>query len=512
MKLRDYQERAITMVRKSFSEGNRKIMIYLATGGGKSVIFGKLSSNLYKNKKRTIFIVKRRQLIFQAQKHLTSWGIDCGTVIAGKKIIKGKDFYVCSIDTVRARIKSGSIDFLKDFDAVIVDECHDCTSQSYISFFDFVGNDKIYIGLTATPFEVGKKIHSFWDSCEKPIEVHELRDMGYLTDARVFMSKSVDTSSLKVQGNGDFKNSEAYDIMKDKFVVGNVIKEYKEKGQNKPAILFAVNVEHSKLMAEAFIEEGINAIHCDANTPQKERDNAIKMLSNGEIKVLCNVNIFSTGVDIPQAEIGIMARPTASEILYIQQLGRLLRPCKICLKCKTQRGAEANCHICGSSEKSYEKKYAVILDHGENTNRLGLPFEVRSAVLKESDKKKSDKLPDDVKLIRVRECLKCFASNPIGSKICLHCGSTLGSSIQNEIKTKDGILVEVTEDGLYNMQKKQAIEEKKKIEAIRFQRDFKPMWVNFQLAKKYKRNPKPIQDLIPAWIYKKLVLGELDLK
>ncbi|MEE4245211.1 MAG: DEAD/DEAH box helicase family protein, partial [Kangiellaceae bacterium] len=304
--LRDYQDKAIDMARQEYANKLKKIMIWLATGGGKSVIFGKLINSLYTNNKKILFVVRRRQLIFQAQKHLISWGVDCGTVIAGKKIQLGKDAYVCSIDTIGARMKGGSIDFLKEFDVVVVDECHDCTSPTYHRFFDFVGHDKLYFGLTATPFEVGNKVHDFWQSCVKPIEVHELRDRGYLTDAAVYMSHCVDTSDLKAQATGDFKNAEAFSKMSEHRVVGDIVKEYQRLGKNKSAILFAVNIIHSKMMADAFNESGIPAIHCDQSTPQKERDEAIKKLSSGEIKVLCNVNIFSTGVDIPQAEVGIM--------------------------------------------------------------------------------------------------------------------------------------------------------------------------------------------------------------
>lgn len=514
-KLRDYQEKAITMARESFIGGSRKVMIWLATGGGKSVIFGQICQSLNKNHKKTIFIVKRRQLIFQAANQLKSWGLNVGSVMAGEKLEPEKNVQVCSIDTIVARIKSGKIDFLKDFDTIVVDECHDTTSPSYMKFFEFVGLDKLYFGLTATPFEVGSKVHDFWDDCVKPIEVHELRDRGFLTDAVVYMSHAVDTSDLKATKSGEFKDKDAYEIMAEKRVVGNIVEEYKRLGKNKAAILFAVNVNHSEMMAEAFNEADIPAIHCDANTKQKDRDEAIEKLSSGKIKVLCNVNIFSTGVDIPQAEVGIMARPTASEILYIQQIGRLLRPYKVCKKCRTERGAENSCHNCNSSETSYVKERAIILDHGENTGRFGLPFDVREAVLSDKDlgdkKKKKPKESDDIKIIRVRECKSCFASNPLKAKDCLYCGDPLSSAEHKEIKTTDGTLIECTPEAYFELQKKNARAVLNQLKATQLQRDFKPAWVHFQLAKKFKSNPRCIQDLIPKWIYSKLVLGELDL-
>lgn len=512
--LRDYQENAISMARAEFSKGLTKIMIWLATGGGKSVIFGQIAYNLNQAQKRTIFVVRRRQLIFQAQQHLINWGLNVGVIIAGKKIDADKPVQVCSIDTIRARMKSGEMDFLKEFDAVIVDECHDCTSPTYQKFFEFLGTNKIFFGLTATPFEVGNKIHDFWDSCVKPIEVHELRDRGFLTDATVYMSHTVDTSSLKAQATGDYKNKEAFDMMAEKRVVGNIVEEYQRLGKNKAAILFAVNIEHSEMMAEAFNKEDIPAIHCDQSTPQGERDEAIRKLSNGEIKILCNVNIFSTGVDIPQAEVGIMARPTASEILYIQQVGRLLRPYKVCSKCKTERGAEDRCHICGDSSTLYEKERAIILDHGENTSRFGLPYDIRDAVLTEEDlqikKGKKKQLPSDVKIIRVRECKKCFACNPLNAKVCLDCGEPLGSDKPREIKTTDGTLVECTPEAYFELQKKKAREEYRNLKSVQLQNDYKTTWVYFKLKDKFKNNPKCCQDIVPKWFYRTWITGGFD--
>jgi DNA repair protein RadD len=513
-KLRDYQNKAISMARSQFANGLTKIMIWLATGGGKSVIFGQLAYNLRKAEKRVIFVVRRRQLIFQAQKHLKSWGLNVGVVIAGKKVDPTKPVQVCSIDTIRARMNNGDLDFLKDFEAVIVDECHDCTSPSYHKFFEYIGMNKIYFGLTATPFEVGNKVHDFWQSCVKPIEVHELKEKGFLTDATVFMSHSVDTSGLKAQATGDYKNKEVFDMMAEKRVVGNIVEEYQRLGKNKPAILFAVNIEHSEMMAKAFNEAGIPAIHCDQSTPQGERDEAINKLATGKIKVLCNVNIFSTGVDIPQAEVGIMARPTASEILYIQQLGRLLRPYKVCGSCKTERGAEKHCHVCGSEKVQYNKEKAIILDHGENTGRFGLPFDIREAVLTEEDlqikKGKKREIPSDVKIIRVRECKSCFACNPLSAKVCLDCGEKLGSDNAREIKTTDGTLIECTPEAYFELQKKRARDEYNKLKSVQLQNDYKLTWVYFKLKDKFKNNPKPCQDIVPKWFYRKWVHGEFD--
>lgn len=529
-KLRDYQEKAIINSRISFSKGFSRILIYLATGGGKSVIFGQLISNLFKKDKKIVFVIKRRQLIFQARNHLESWGIHCGIIMGSEKMDITAPVQICSIDTVNARAKKGEIDFLKDFDFVVVDECHDTTADNYRSFFCFLEGipydkseflydldkyfKKTYFGLTATPFEVGNKVQDFWQEVVKPIEVHELRDRGFLTNAKVMMSHTVDTSSLKKTFSGDYKTADAFDLMKDKRIVGNVVDEYKKHGNNKAAILFAVNIEHSKLMAGAFNDAGIPAIHCDQATKQKDRDEAIRKLQDGEIRVLCNVNIFSTGVDIPQAEVGIMARPTASEILYIQQLGRLLRPFKICKKCGTERGAEANCNVCETEETSYTKGLATILDHGENTMRFGLPFEIRDAVISKdqlTDKKaKLPKESEGVKIIRSKQCKSCMAELTINESICPYCGSPVEVT-KRDLKEVDGTLVEVTEDGYKKLKIDNIKKTLKELKFIQIDRGFKKYWIYFQVVKKHKRDLDLMCFIpeIPKWVVKKAQAGEI---
>jgi RNA polymerase subunit RPABC4/transcription elongation factor Spt4 len=193
----------------------------------------------------------------------------------------------------------------------------------------------------------------------------------------------------------------------------------------------------------------------------------------------------------------------------------LLRPYKVCRKCNTERGAEKSCHVCGTTETSYEKEKAIILDHGENTSRFGLPFDVREAVLTKEDliakRGKKPKEDDGIKIIRIRECKKCFAANPLNAKICGECGEPLSSESQREIKTTDGTLIEVTPEAMESLQKKNARKVFNQLKATQLQRDFKQTWIYFQLAKKFKKNPKSCEDLVPKWFYKKWVTGELTL-
>ncbi len=317
---------------------------------------------------------------------------------------------ICSIDTIRARLNK--LEFLKEYDLIIVDEAHDTTSPTYNKFFDFMG-DKIYVGFTATPFKTGNKSLSFWDCFIKPIEPTELRDRGYLTDARVFAPEKMDLSGIKKVSTGDYNNKQLFAMASQTRVVGNIVETYKKYGRA-PAVLFGVNKAHSALMAHAFNSAGISATHIDEEHNSQERKKAVDDLKSGAISVLCNVNIFSTGIDIPSIRTIILARPTTSEILYVQQVGRGLRPYP-------------------------GKEYCIILDHaGNSVDRHGLPYDPREAELSDAPVKKSE----STKRI-CKTCSECFAILEISFSVCPYCDAELKK--ERQINFESGELKEIHE-------------------------------------------------------------------
>jgi superfamily II DNA or RNA helicase len=158
-------------------------------------------------------------------------------------------------------------------------------------------------------------------------------------------------------------------------------------------------------------------------------------------------------------EVGIGARPTDSENLYIQQTGRILRPYKICKKCGTEYGGDPTCYRCGSSETSYEKKEAILLDHGNNTTRFGMPYDIRHAELE----------PLDIKINQnrtksgIRTCPLCFGVMEAFFKTCYSCGYDFALSAtqnqENQIIVQAGELTEVDAESV-KLKKLQKLKER----------------------------------------------------
>ena len=501
---RPYQSRGLELTRKAYSDGMRKVLFFMATGGGKSIIFLHIIYNLLKGKKPVILVMRRRQLVFQAQKHFTRHGIDSSIVMGTTKgFDPNKDLQICSIDTI---IRRKDLVFLSRFFAVVVDEAHDTTSPSYKKFFSQL-KAEFYFGLTASPFVVGTKVHDFWDCCVKPIEVHELVKQGYLTDCSIFVPSEIDLSGIKITG-GDFHQGQLSDKMSELEVIGDVVESYQEFGKNYPAIFFGVNKEHSIKVCSEFNEVGIRAIHCDESTSQKDRDYALAQvkihLLSGEPFVLCSIMIFAIGVDCPELIVGLFGRPTKSEILAVQQWGRLLRPCRICGKCKTTYDNSPACPVCGYDKPWFIKDRAIFIDHANNIGfegqNHGHPFKVRHAVLRKEDKKKKEEL--EKYEFKIKTCKQCFAAYSANLTACPECGFS-NEKVERTIKKIDGTIVPYDE---LRTIKKRFLE----YEKIKLEKGLKPHFSYFKLYEDFGDVVYDYEELsVPDWIGKTVMKNKI---
>jgi superfamily II DNA or RNA helicase len=236
---------------------------------------------------------------------------------------------------------------------------------------------------------------------------------GFLSRYKLFVPSTVDMSNVK-KTMGDFNKKQVRNIVDKPTITGSAIEEYKKLGGRKKTVVFAASIEHSKHIVEQFISSGINAVHLDGETETKLRDETMQSFKEGKIDVISNVDLFGEGFDCPTIEVAILLRPTASTALYLQQVGRALRP-------------------------SPGKQWAYILDHVGNCQRHGLPDEFRDWSLEghSSKRTKSDST------VRVKICPKCFAAQGPGTS-CKYCGYffPINTRLQ-DIKQEKGELQEV---------------------------------------------------------------------
>jgi superfamily II DNA or RNA helicase len=224
-----------------------------------------------------------------------------------------------------------------------------------------------------------------------------LIDNGFLVPVRAFcpMQEKIDKAlaDVKVRA-GDFVESELSRAFNRKELIGDIVQTWKERASDRPTLVFAVDIAHSKSIIEDFVDEGIAAAHIDAYTKKAKRDEIIGQFKTGKIQVLSSVNVLGIGFDYPGASCGILARPTLSEALHMQQMGRIIRTAP-------------------------DKTDAVILDHAGNTLRFGLPqhFEVPGLGTGRHDTAKTKR-----KTKKLSTCKSCHAVLDPGTLTCPSCG------------------------------------------------------------------------------------------
>ena len=385
--LRTYQVSAKDTLYEKIRIGKRKVVVRSPTGSGKGLMMSDLVNDVHSMKMSTMTVMRRRDLIFQTRDNYNKYHRLNPSIIMGnaKGYDRNNPHQVCSIDTIRTRMALEHYEHLRHCRLYVIDEIQDTNSPTYQRFFRWVlevNPDAIFVGFSATPFTVGGKPLEFWEDEVISITPEEMMNQGFLVPVIHYAPEHrIDTAGLKLS-QGDYKEKDLFDRASESVIVGNIVTTWKKFGENRPSILFAVNKEHSMQMTTYFNMNGIPAIHVDESTSAIERKAAIEGLRSGKYKVMCNIETMTTGVDAPRLSCIILARPTWSEVLYVQMLGRVLRPCKVCADCGFEYGGEKKCIKCGSDIVSFEKTDAIILDHAANAERLGFTYDNRTSQIK----------------------------------------------------------------------------------------------------------------------------------
>lgn len=411
--LYDYQQKAVDEIRAHYARGTKRVLLHLATGGGKTHVFSHILKATAERGKKAIMVVRGRQLVDQASQRLFREGVRHGVRMANHW---NKDYsasvQVCSIDTLTAR---GN--FWPEADLVVIDEAHMATSKGYHELARRYA-DSFLLPVTATPYTKDPLRH-IADVIVHPISVRELMDMAIETNftrgliaPRYFAPSKPDLKGVKMSGD-DYSSVDLQERMNT--LTGDIILHWKKYAQNRPTILFACNISHSIALANSFRANGIGAEHIEGDNSFAERKAAISRLESGETKVLCNVGVLCTGVDIPFVGALIMARPTKSYNLYIQQAGRGTRPC-------VER----------------DKRDFILLDHAGNVLRHGFIDDEPEAWLDGKQKIQQE--------LTTKQCEGCYAIfESRGRSVCPECNAALRADVERETTPEqvDGVLAEM---------------------------------------------------------------------
>lgn len=321
MDLRPYQLEAIDGARQHFRQGKRKVLVIAPTGAGKTVMFAHVVARAIEKGSRALILAHRRELISQASGKLLALGVPHGIIQAGHPMSLHRPVQVASVQTLARRAGQ-----LTRVDLVVVDECHHLTAKNSYGELLKQWPQALLLGVTATPWRLdGQGLGDVFDSHVIARTPRELRDDGFLVPVGGWEYEAIDTSKARVS-KGDFVASDLQAAATSRRVVGDIVSEWLLHAGNVRTVLFALNVDHSQLMVAAFREAGVAAEHVDGEMPGDERDAVLARLRSGETRVVSNCNVLTEGFDCPEVACIVLARPTLSTALYLQMVGRGLRP------------------------------------------------------------------------------------------------------------------------------------------------------------------------------------------
>lgn len=389
--LRDYQEQAVSDTRLAFSEGYKAPCLVLSTGAGKTVCAGQIVHDAFHKGKSVVFVVHRQELAKQTYRTFKGYGLEPAFIMSGVKPDYNNRVQIASIGTLRNRLNK-----YREPDLIIYDECQHCMANQWLTIKQAWPNAKI-IGLTATPCRLdGKPLREFFDTLVVGPTTLDLINRGALTPYDYFAPSTIDTTGMK-HNKTDFTADALSFFSQKREIIGDNIKQYQKLANGKRNIVFACNVKHSLEIVKRYQDAGIPAAHLDGETPKAEREEILDKFSKGEILVLSNVELFGEGFDLPSIEVVSLLRPTLSTSLFLQQVGRALRPCP-----------------------ELGKERAIILDHVGNYERHGMPDDTRIWSLKGGLVKATSARPTEA-TVRVQRCPECFfAHSP--AHACPLCG------------------------------------------------------------------------------------------
>ncbi|MEJ8571263.1 DEAD/DEAH box helicase [Microbaculum marinum] len=408
--LRPHQIEAMSRLRQSLVGGRRRPMIQAPTGFGKTILAAAIVDGALRKGNRVTFVVPALSLIDQTVQSFWAEGIrDVGVIQANHEMTNAsRPVQVASVQTLQRRE-------LPEADVVVIDEAH----RWYQFYADWMARPEWsavpFVGLSATPWTKG--LGRYFDDLIVAATTAKLIDAGYLSPFRVFAPAHPDLTGVRTVA-GDYHEGDLSDAIDKPDLTADIVETWRKLGEDRPTLVFAVDRAHARHLAERFSETGVATAYVDAFTDSEERETIRRRFHAGDVQVVVNIATMIFGVDWDVRCI-VFARPTKSEMLWVQAIGRGLR---------TAPG----------------KADLIVLDHSDTALRLGLPTDIQHDRLNEG-RKGSSKCERERSVPLPKECPSCTFLKPPGLHTCPSCG--FAPERRTEVATGDGELVEIGKRG-----------------------------------------------------------------
>lgn len=411
--LHPHQESAIERLRQALRNGYRRPVLQAPTGFGKTVVAAHIVGSALDKNRRVIITVPALSLVDQTVREFHAAGLDdIGVIQADHRMTDySKSVQVASVQTLQRR-------GIPKADLVLIDECHRMSALYDKWFSDDEWAHVPFIGMSATPWTRG--LGRLYDTLIVAATTRDLIAKGFLAPFRVLApvgaAPKPDLTGVRTVA-GDFHEGDLSKAMQKRELVADIVKTWIEKGEQRPTFCFAVDRAHAQSLVARFKEAGVACDYIDAETPPNEREMVRRRFHNGDIQVVVNIAVLTTGIDWDVRCI-VFARPTKSEMLFVQIIGRGLR---------TAKG----------------KTDLLILDHSDTTARLGFVTDIHHTRLSGGKMALEDITERETKERLPKACKQCGTMMAPQVQKCPACG--FERELISDVISRPGELVELNE-------------------------------------------------------------------
>ena len=353
-----HQEKAIAELRARMLAGVARVMLMIPTGGGKTRLAAELIRSALAKGKRVAFVVPRLSLIDQTNIAFAAEGIRCVGVMQGDHPATDAEHpvQIISAQTLRRRKRPPA-------DLVIIDEAH-LLQKSVIEWKTDPSQRHVkFVGLSATPWTSG--LGRLYDDLVVGSTIGDLIEAGHLSPFKAFAPSEPDLAGIHTVA-GDFHEGELGERCNTTKLVGDVVSEWRKRGEDRPALSFAVNRAHAQHIQQRFLEVGVAVEYVDAHVDRREREAIFDRFRRGDTKIISSIATIEVGVDLPCTGCIVDARPTKSRMAFVQRIGRGLRVAP-------------------------RKTDCIILDFAGNHIRLGMVTDIHQNHLDDGRKRENGK-------------------------------------------------------------------------------------------------------------------------
>lgn len=392
--LRDYQRQQLSEIASAMHAGAQRILVQAPTGSGKTHLIASIVAAAEAAGLPVLVLATRTRLLRQLLERLDAFGVRSGVIAAAisGRSHRGLQVQVASADTLHRRAMVNGHIPLPSASVVIFDEAHLASADTRLGILDSYPT-AVRIGFTATPArKSGKSLGIVFDRLILGRSIRELTAAGTLVPTRIFNTPVVTEAELRdvpKDTDRDYQAAALGALLSRPKLVGDVVSNWLRIANRKRTLLFAVNKSHAQSLLDSFRQQGVAAEMLTDQDDEATREEVVARLERGETSIIINCFLMSYGVDVPSVECIVLGRPTRSLTMYLQMVGRGLRP-------SLETGKTA----------------CIIIDHGHVVENLGLPQSdfawtldsarnVNTEALKANSRKSADEKP--------RTCGQCTA-------------------------------------------------------------------------------------------------------